>query len=274
MAETHEPTSTDTADAVASPPLAPASAPLCYVVDEDASIRHFLSLVLHGAGIDTMEFPDGTGLRAAVERRVPDLVFLNISLEAADVDRDGHRARQSRVPRQCAVDQHARRGGARSRQEHRPPAQAQHAAGAQEAIRDRRHRHRFCATSISARRRPPPRASTWTKRINNGWIEFWYQPKIDLRKKQLAGAEAYARARHPMHGVALPGAFMPGAEESSIIKAVRDGADKRAQGRADVFQARAQSAPRPSIFRSTPWKKCGSRTSSAAIGRLRRNGRA
>jgi EAL domain-containing protein (putative c-di-GMP-specific phosphodiesterase class I) len=54
--------------------------------------------------------------------------------------------------------------------------------------------------------------------INNKWIEFWYQPKIDLRKKQLAGAEAYARARHPENGIMLPGTFMPGASESSLIK--------------------------------------------------------
>jgi EAL domain-containing protein (putative c-di-GMP-specific phosphodiesterase class I) len=54
--------------------------------------------------------------------------------------------------------------------------------------------------------------------LTNNWIEFWYQPKIDLRKKQLAGAEAFARARHPQHGVLSPGAFMPGAEEASVIK--------------------------------------------------------
>jgi hypothetical protein len=30
--------------------------------------------------------------------------------------------------------------------------------------------------------------------LADNWIEFWYQPKIALRKKQLAGAEAYARA--------------------------------------------------------------------------------
>ena len=54
--------------------------------------------------------------------------------------------------------------------------------------------------------------------LDKNWIEFWYQPKIDLRRKQLAGAEAYARARHPQHGVVLPGAFMPGAREASVIK--------------------------------------------------------
>src|SRR5665213_1276715 len=88
MTETPESAPAKTEDgvmaAVEAPPLAPAGAPLCYVVDDEASIRHFLSLVLHGAGIDTMEFPDGADMRAAIGRRVPDLVFLNISLESAD----------------------------------------------------------------------------------------------------------------------------------------------------------------------------------------------
>jgi EAL domain-containing protein (putative c-di-GMP-specific phosphodiesterase class I) len=54
--------------------------------------------------------------------------------------------------------------------------------------------------------------------LNHKWIEFWYQPKIDLRRKQLAGAETYARARHPQHGIVLPDSFMPGATEASIVK--------------------------------------------------------
>jgi EAL domain-containing protein (putative c-di-GMP-specific phosphodiesterase class I) len=48
-------------------------------------------------------------------------------------------------------------------------------------------------------------------------VEFWFQPKIDLRKKQLVGAEAFARVRHPTQGVLMPGAFMPGASESSLV---------------------------------------------------------
>ncbi len=53
--------------------------------------------------------------------------------------------------------------------------------------------------------------------LSKDWIEFWYQPKIDLRRKQLAGAEAFARARHPIHGVLTSAAFIPGAQESSLI---------------------------------------------------------
>src|SRR5271169_6177822 len=60
-----------------------ARAPLCFVVDADGSIRNFLSLVLHGAGIDTEEFADGQSFRAAISRRILALVFLNVALESA-----------------------------------------------------------------------------------------------------------------------------------------------------------------------------------------------
>jgi EAL domain-containing protein (putative c-di-GMP-specific phosphodiesterase class I) len=53
--------------------------------------------------------------------------------------------------------------------------------------------------------------------IKNNWIEFWYQPKIHLRRKQLAGAEAFVRAKHPQHGYLQPSAFMPGASDSALL---------------------------------------------------------
>ena len=67
-----------------TPPAPTAHVPICFVVDEEPSIRHFLSLILHGAGIDTEEFADGASFRKAMERRAPDLVFLNVGLESAD----------------------------------------------------------------------------------------------------------------------------------------------------------------------------------------------
>ncbi|MGI8526235.1 MAG: hypothetical protein ACR2K5_08655 [Pseudolabrys sp.] len=70
--------------AAEGPAAARTCAPLCWVVDEDAGLRHFLSLVLHGAGIDTVEFADGEALRSEIGKRVPDLIFLNISLESSD----------------------------------------------------------------------------------------------------------------------------------------------------------------------------------------------
>jgi len=52
--------------------------------------------------------------------------------------------------------------------------------------------------------------------LRNNWFEIWYQPKIDLKRKCLAGAEALARIRHPALGVLLPGSFLPAADDESI----------------------------------------------------------
>jgi EAL domain-containing protein (putative c-di-GMP-specific phosphodiesterase class I) len=67
---------------------------------------------------------------------------------------------------------------------------------------------------------PPPAPAAGfdlAEALRNGWIEFWYGPKIDLRQKQLVGVEASARARHPQDGVLMPSAIMPGATDADLI---------------------------------------------------------
>jgi EAL domain-containing protein (putative c-di-GMP-specific phosphodiesterase class I) len=54
--------------------------------------------------------------------------------------------------------------------------------------------------------------------LREGWLEIWYQPKIDLRRKCLAGAEALARIHHPMLGVLLPGVFLNGVDDNSLAR--------------------------------------------------------
>ena len=54
--------------------------------------------------------------------------------------------------------------------------------------------------------------------LRNNWFEIWYQPKIDLKRKCLAGAEALARIRHPEFGVLQPGDFLPEVDENGIAE--------------------------------------------------------
>jgi EAL domain-containing protein (putative c-di-GMP-specific phosphodiesterase class I) len=54
--------------------------------------------------------------------------------------------------------------------------------------------------------------------LRNNWIEIWYQPKIDLKRKCLAGAEALARIRHPQFGVLPPGGFDPEVDDDGIAE--------------------------------------------------------
>jgi EAL domain-containing protein (putative c-di-GMP-specific phosphodiesterase class I) len=68
---------------------------------------------------------------------------------------------------------------------------------------------------------PPASAETpitLTEALANNWLEIWYQPKIDLKRKCLAGAEALARIRHPQHGMLWPESFVPGVDEGAIAQ--------------------------------------------------------
>ncbi|RDV01041.1 EAL domain-containing response regulator [Undibacter mobilis] len=203
--------------ATVSPPLSPGNVPFCFVIDEEPSIRHFLSLILHGAGVDTMDFPDGATMRVALTQRVPDLIFLNIALDSRDaietilaLGRHSYAgAVQLMSPRGSAVLEHVRKIGAEQNLNMLPvlkkPFETDTVVGTLQTLN-------LGTLKVSASRIDLGEA------IDSGWIEFWFQPKIDLRKRQLAGAEAYARARHPTTGVALPGSFMPTADESDIVR--------------------------------------------------------
>jgi EAL domain-containing protein (putative c-di-GMP-specific phosphodiesterase class I) len=54
--------------------------------------------------------------------------------------------------------------------------------------------------------------------LRAGWVEFAYQPKIELRQRHVVGIEMFVRVRHPFHGL-LPGAVvLPGADDRAIAQ--------------------------------------------------------
>jgi EAL domain-containing protein (putative c-di-GMP-specific phosphodiesterase class I) len=202
----------------ATPPQADSSAgmPLCYVVDPDRSTRHFLSLILHGAGLDSQEFPDGRTVSTAVSQRAPEIVFLNIPLESAEaiesvlaLSRVGYRGHvQLMSNRGSAVLAHVKSIGDQNRLQMLPVLKKPFETNA------------ILKILQDLKLGEPPAVAGRVdidEALQQKWFEFWYQPKIDLRKKQLVGVEAFARVRHPTSGILMPSAFIPGAREASII---------------------------------------------------------
>ena len=219
MTETPTSSSTEAGgpQTVEAPPLAPDGAPLCYVVDEESSIRHFLSLVLHGSGVDTVEFPDGAAMRKAVESRPPALIFHNISLESADAIESVIALGKLRY--RGAVQLMSARGAAVL--EHVKAIGTQHKLQMMPVLKKPFETDTIVKIIQELKLGMPPAVAARLElddAIKNKWIEFWYQPKIALRRKQLAGAEAYARVRHPQHGLVLAGAFTANASEAGNVK--------------------------------------------------------
>jgi EAL domain-containing protein (putative c-di-GMP-specific phosphodiesterase class I) len=194
---------------------APSRAPVCFIAEEDGSIRHFLSLILHGAGVDTEEFANAALLLRAVDKPHPELVLLNIGTESNEAIRAILMLAQrgytgcvqlvsSRAP---DVLEQVKRVGEENgltmlpvlRKPFEPAALVQ-------IVQKLKLGH---PASVAAR-------IGLGEALRNNWVEFWFQPKIHLRKKRLAGAEAFARARHPQFGILSPAAFMPGANEAEL----------------------------------------------------------
>jgi EAL domain-containing protein (putative c-di-GMP-specific phosphodiesterase class I) len=49
--------------------------------------------------------------------------------------------------------------------------------------------------------------------LRNGWLEMWYQPKINPRSLAPSGAEALVRVRHPNWGLVSPSSFVGGGRD-------------------------------------------------------------
>jgi EAL domain-containing protein (putative c-di-GMP-specific phosphodiesterase class I) len=54
--------------------------------------------------------------------------------------------------------------------------------------------------------------------LSNNWLDVWYQPKIDLRRKCLAGAEALVRMHHPQVGLLWPDDYLSALDEENLLK--------------------------------------------------------
>ncbi len=193
-----------------------ARVPVCFVIDDDGAIRHFLSLVLHGAGVDTEEFADGKAFSQALGKGLPNLIFLNVGLESGEAiatiialaKRGYFGFVQLMSARGLAVLEHVKSVGEQYRLNMLPVLKKPFDISS--ITRIMQELKLGDAPSVAAR-------IDLDEALRKNWIEFWYQPKIDLRKKHLVGVEAFARARHPQYGVVPPAAFIPGATESELV---------------------------------------------------------
>lgn len=56
---------------------------------------------------------------------------------------------------------------------------------------------------------PPSPVVDAGEALNGGWLELWYQPKIDVRSLSTRGVDALIRLRHPTWGIVSPASFVP-----------------------------------------------------------------
>ncbi|MGH6682627.1 MAG: EAL domain-containing protein, partial [Pseudolabrys sp.] len=68
---------------------------------------------------------------------------------------------------------------------------------------------RNCVAALLPAEAPPNPPVDVAEALHAGWLELWYQPKIEVRSLTLSGAEALVRMRHPTWGIVPPAYFIP-----------------------------------------------------------------
>lgn len=54
--------------------------------------------------------------------------------------------------------------------------------------------------------------------LRAGWLELWYQPKVNARSLTIDGAEALIRMRHPTWGIVPPAHFLPDPDDPNFAE--------------------------------------------------------
>ena len=189
------------------------TAPSAFIVEDEVGICKVISMTLSALGVEAEAFHNAKTAVAALDTHMPAIIFLDVALEgsdAIDVIRGlGERGYSGIVQLMSGSNisllEDVARVGARHGLNMRPPLQKPFRA---EAIR-------HIVSSLQLDRPSSSVCVGLDEVLANGWLELWYQPKIDLRTSTLAGAEGLVRCRHPEHGLLPPASFLPGASEQA-----------------------------------------------------------
>jgi EAL domain-containing protein (putative c-di-GMP-specific phosphodiesterase class I)/CheY-like chemotaxis protein len=209
--------------------------PDAFVVDDEDGICKYISTTLGMLGLAAESLHSAEEAIAALDRGRPDIVFLDIALgqsDAVDVIRRLGELRYNGIVQlmsgsKSSLLDDVHRIGALHGLNMCPPLEKPF----------RREDIQRVVASLPPFAPPqvtlsiaPPLQPGLDIALANGWLELWYQPKIDLRTKALVGAEGLIRYCHPIHGVHSIDGLLPqtGAEtraaltEHFLIRALRD----------------------------------------------------
>jgi EAL domain-containing protein (putative c-di-GMP-specific phosphodiesterase class I) len=192
------------------------SEPVCFIVDPKPGICLLVANVCDDLGVQAHRFETFAAMVQASRRFTPDVIFLEPGIDG----RDGDNAIPAlatagfRCPIQLmsglneVLIEEARRLGERHGLTMLPVLAKPFRVPAVRQVIEQLGLRRDALASVRV---------TLADALRCGWLELWYQPKIDLRARVFAGAEGYVRARHPEHGVVPPDNLFGGASADDML---------------------------------------------------------
>ena len=184
------------------------------VVDDDAIVRQGLVITVERLGYSASDFGDQADVVEAILACRPKLVFLDLSLGRRDgiaVMRGLQNQRFEGVIQlmsgwdEATIEEAYAIGVRLGLHMLRPLAKPI----AEDVVRG------TIESILPAPTLDPSLVFDVSEALAKGWLEVWYQPKINLRRRVLCGAEALLRLRHPTLGILPPSRFIPSSGSTS-----------------------------------------------------------
>jgi EAL domain-containing protein (putative c-di-GMP-specific phosphodiesterase class I) len=182
-------------------------APRACIADGKKHIRMFLVDALDELGFITAESSSSSDLGPILDFQVPDLVILGLSSDGVEVGKNlkvlAEKKFNGKVlligPRDSILVAAVRQLGDEFGIPMLPPLATPFSADGLRAS----------LAMLLPAEAPPSPAVDVAEALKAGWLELWYQQKIDVRTLAPRGAEALVRMRHPAWGVVPPSSFIP-----------------------------------------------------------------
>ena len=201
-----------------------------FILDDEAAIRQLIRAAVPNERFDVSEFADVGSAASALQDMTPDLIFLDLELGSGDAieafrafaDQGFRGTVQLMSGRGEAVLNTVKTVGYRYGFRLLPPIakpfRIKQIRGALEEVSVPAAPED--AGTAAGRSSKPASAPNFTldEALDRGWLELWYQPKLDLSTNVMIGAEGLIRARHPERGVVGPVAFLPEAQDEALAR--------------------------------------------------------
>ncbi|WP_027554533.1 EAL domain-containing protein [Bradyrhizobium sp. Cp5.3] len=185
--------------------------PRACVAEGKRHLRAFLCEVLEDLGFVTSECASADELQAVLASELPDLILLGIAADGIEpakvletLVREAFGGKVLAVgARESIILKAVQQVGDEYGLTMLPSLTTPFAA---ETLRER------VAMLLPEEPAPSPAVHVG-EALHAGWLELWYQPKINARTLVRCGAEALVRMRHPTWGVVPPAYFIPDADD-------------------------------------------------------------
>jgi EAL domain-containing protein (putative c-di-GMP-specific phosphodiesterase class I)/CheY-like chemotaxis protein len=180
--------------------------PRACVTDSKKHLRSFLVDALEDLGFITSECGQASDLAGVLDAQQPDLLVLGVSVDGMEVGKiletlvkKNYNGKVLVIgPQQSIMVKAVRQIGEEYGIAMLPPLPTPFSAGTLRAS---------VAMLLPATPAPSPAVDV-AEALKAGWLELWYQQKINARTLVAGGAEALVRMRHPTWGVVPPAYFV------------------------------------------------------------------